>query len=119
MIVQMIEARLALAARRAALGTVGLIMLIVGLGFLTLAGWLALSAATDPLMAALIIGAAYTGVGLLVLLVASMRRYRVPSRGSTAAAAHASPNGDMLPAAIQAFIVGLTAGINSGSSRKH
>ncbi|QQA41869.1 hypothetical protein [Pelagovum pacificum] len=112
-----VEARAALAARRAAFGVVGLVLMLIGLGFLSLSGWLALAAATTPIQASLIIGGAYFGVGLIVLVIASVRRYRVPASGSTAAMASATPNGNMLPAAVQAFMVGLTAGMTSGRRR--
>jgi len=115
--IALIEARIALAARRAAYGTAALAMILVGCGFLTAAAWIALARTTDALTAALVIGAVYVGLGLLILGVTSRRRYRVPARGTTAAAAETTPRGDMLPAAVQAFFVGVSAGMSTGRSR--
>ncbi|KAA9007950.1 hypothetical protein [Histidinibacterium aquaticum] len=119
---EMIQARIALAVRRAVWGGVGAFMILIGLGFLGAAGFIALAAATDALTAALIIGGGFFGIGLLILGIASLRRHRIPARGTTKAAATAAPPGSMssamLPAAVQAFIVGLSAGIASGRGRR-
>ena len=55
------------AARQAALGAVGVTLIVVGVLFLTLSAYIALSLATEPVVAALILGGAYLGTGLITL----------------------------------------------------
>lgn len=120
MIGQLIEARISLAIQRAVFGAIGAILLLIGLIFLTVAAWIGLAGALSALSAALIIGAVYFGLGLIVFAIASFRKYRVKVQGSTAAAAESAPpsGGRFLPAAAQAFMVGLTAGFSASGRRR-
>ena len=87
-------------------GLIGAVLLAVGLGFFTAAGWLVLEAQQGALMATLIIGAAYSGLGLVFLATVAMRgapasEHRRPEPESVAALA---------PAIAEAFAAGLAAG---------
>ncbi|WP_226782984.1 phage holin family protein [Oceaniglobus trochenteri] len=66
-----VRAAAARAARKAAFGAVGVIFLLAGLAFLTAAAWIALAIAYGALIAALVIGLAFTGCGLIFLAVAT------------------------------------------------
>lgn len=90
---------------------VGAVFLIVGVGFLTSAGWILLEEAYSSLAASLIIAGIYLGVGLILLAVASN------AKESRAYAAEMAPlrdpataprPGAMSPLA-EAFIIGLNA----------
>ncbi|WP_460273618.1 phage holin family protein [Celeribacter sp. ULVN23_4] len=62
-----IQTHLARGARRALWASVGMVLLLTGLGFLTVALWLVLSALYEGQFAALVIGLGYVGAGLIVL----------------------------------------------------
>ena len=66
--------RVDIAIRSAAFSGVGALFLIVGLGFLTVAAWFALATALPPAEVALIIGAGYVGLGLILFAVAAFIR---------------------------------------------
>ena len=107
-----LEARLRRTAQASAFSIVGLVLLLVGLGFFLSAAWMTLSALRDPLFAALVLGAACFGLALILFAFSSMlmrRPPRVPRRSATS-----SPAIQL----IEGFIVGLDAGRRS-RSRKH
>lgn len=89
-------------AKRSALGLLGGLIMAFGVGFLTVAAWIAISLAADTFTAALIIGSIYTGVGLIVLAFAFSSGDRHPP-----AAQPAQPN---YGAVVESFINGFTAG---------
>lgn len=96
------------AVRTAMLSAGAAIFLLIGLLFLTLAAWLYLITVTTTLTAALILGAAYFGVGFLMLALAG-------SDGSTARQAPqqeepTSAEHDGLKNLVMAFLAGITAG---------
>lgn len=102
-------------ARRAALGLAGAMLLVIGIAFLTAAGWIALAIMADHLTAALIIGCVYVGLGLILFGVKHMQRRREITLAKQAAAARgAAPAGaglaGMTPALISAFLDGFSAG---------
>lgn len=113
--------RVSHAARKAGLLTGGLLCATVGGAFLTLAAWIYLSAEQGAQAAALIIGAAYFGIGMLILAVASS------SSGSGQSSAHTKPQAAATrpreavdpdaPPIMQAFLYGLQAGISSETRR--
>jgi|TARA_R100000655_G_scaffold87095_1_gene127238 fatty acid desaturase len=96
------------AARTAMLSAGAAILLLIGLLFLTLAAWLYLVTVTTAMTAALILGAAYFGVGFLLLALAgsdgSAPRH-APDQGEPAASEH-----DGLKNLVMAFLAGITAG---------
>ena len=111
-------------AERTAIGLVGGLLMLVGLCFLTAAAWMAISLAADPLMAALIIGGAYFGLGLIFVGVAKYKRrqyatpaqaaYQAPGQASGAAsdaAAGQAPTGAIAPMLVTAFMEGFGAGM--------
>jgi len=87
------------AARKAALLTAGLLLLGIGLGFLTAAMWIVLSLAYGTLTAAAVLGAGYFGLGFIVLALASSPRRR--------AVVPPAPVHNRL---MEAFLAGLQAG---------
>lgn len=107
------------AARTAALLSVGLLILLIGLGFLTLSAWIYLSITYDALTASLIIGCCYAGVGLIFIAVAllsngSRRRHAIRQQRLQAAASSVPPKS---PPLVQAFLYGMQAGLNAGARR--
>ena len=98
-------------AQTAAIGLFACVALTVGLVFWTLAGWLFLLTVTTPLNAAVILGAVYTGVGLIGLASVSMRRKKpVPQPAPVAPAPEATFEGLMA-----AFMSGMNAGARTRS----
>lgn len=113
MIRRIIEDRLANAARRAAFGLTGSVLLICGIAFLTVAAWIILERLGDALTAAAVIGAVYAGGGLICLgLAARAPRTRRPSAKPAEAPTASPPGWDSL---VQAFLTGLETGRQSGS----
>ncbi|TCP43065.1 phage holin family protein [Rhodovulum marinum] len=68
------ERRVADLSRRLALGTIAGLAMAAGLGFLTVAAWLVLSAQNGAVFAAAVIGMAYLGLGLVLAAIAAARR---------------------------------------------
>jgi|AntRauMFilla1563_2_1112583.scaffolds.fasta_scaffold45534_2 hypothetical protein len=100
------SAQAAHTARSTAIGLGAGILLCIGIGFWTLAGWMFLLTQTTAVNAAMIIGALYTGAALLGFgFLAS--RHAVPPP----TAQPAPPTFDTL---VAAFMTGLSAG-----SRRH
>lgn len=92
------------AARRTLLGGVGAALAAIGLSFLTLAAWLTLSELEGAVFAAIVLGAAYLGVGALVLAVAG-------SGNAAGRAAPAARQAEATPAnVVDAFLAGMAAG---------
>ncbi|MCA0919205.1 hypothetical protein [Pseudooceanicola nanhaiensis] len=96
--------RLGVALKKSALGAVGLVLMLVGLAFLTVAGWILLATTYDTLIAATVIGCVYFGLGL-VFLGFAMRRPRMPVPPTPVAAPMAA-----MPGLMGAFLQGLSAG---------
>ena len=96
------------AARTAMLSAGAAIFLLIGLLFLTLAAWLCLVTVTTTLTAALILGAAYFGVGFLLLALAGADGNA--SRQPQQQEAQVSTEHDGLKNLVMAFLAGITAG---------
>ncbi|AJE46205.1 phage holin family protein [Celeribacter indicus] len=93
------------AARRAALSATAAAFLLVGLVFLTVSAFSALLLVTTLPIAALIVGGAYFGVGLVLLAIATPPPPAIPP---VPAAPPADPyRGDMLT---EAFLQGMETG---------
>lgn len=97
-------------ARQAALGAGGLLFILVGLGFLTMAAWLFLITVTTPMNAALILGGTYFGIGFILIGAGSYagqqhRKVQEPELRTPAA----TPE-QMVPQIVSAFLTGLAAG---------
>lgn len=95
-------------AQTAAIGLFACVALAVGLAFWTLAGWLLLVTVTSPANAAVILGAVYSGAGIIALAVISTRRKKpVPQP---------APKPDAsLESLLSAFMTGLNAGARTRS----
>jgi uncharacterized membrane protein YcjF (UPF0283 family) len=106
-----IQATATRTAHTAVLGLGAAISLFVGLGFLTAAAWLLLTTLTTSLIATVILGAAYSGIGFLLLAVMSMRsREKRRARAAALAATASSTTAGNMTAVIAAFMTGLSAG---------
>lgn len=98
-------------ARKAALGLGAMLCLTVGIAFLTVAAWLFIISVTTALNAALIIGGAYSGVGLILIGVMSAKGAPGPQGRSNGSNASQTPaNDDIGPKIVEAFMTGLRAG---------
>lgn len=108
-VLQTAQASAAHTARTAALGLAGGLLLAVGAGFLTLAAWLVLLTVTTALNAAVILGAFFTGLGIIILVVASARQ-----KPSQASQSHLSQDpkdeDDIVNQVVMTFLAGITAG---------
>ena len=102
-------------ARRAGLLSGGLFAVAIGTGFLTVAAWIYLVAVADPLTAALTIGAAYFGFGLIVMGLASRPSAKYDAQNHEPAP-HKPASVDQ-PPLMQAFMYGMTAGTNASQVR--
>ncbi|WP_224825073.1 hypothetical protein [Cognatishimia sp. MH4019] len=111
-----IENAFARAGRRAALGICASILIAVGIGFLTTAGWIVLEVAFGALQAALIIAAIYSGVGLVIIgvLMSSGDSEQTPKPETTETAAKAVT----APPLVEAFLYGLQAGSHASNARR-
>ena len=98
------------AARRTALGLGAAICLAVGMGFLSAAAFIAMAAAADPVTAALVLGAAYAGLGL-ILMAFAVQRHRAPPPPVRPPAGPV-----LLVAAVEAFTAGMAAGKSARSA---
>lgn len=88
------------AARKVTLVGVALVCLTAAAGFLTSAAWIALTDAHGAVVAGSVIGAAYTAIGIVLLLIAKS------DAASRPVAAPPPP-----PPLTQAFMTGLLAGM--------
>lgn len=101
------------AARRAGFTLVGLVFLFTGLVILSVAGWMVLEQVRDALFATTVVGGAYSGLGLIFLALASRRYTRVPVAAPHQAIPEPRFYTYAVPALIEAFMVGLSAGKSS------
>lgn len=106
-----VELRARDALRRGVLAVIGGVLVMIGLGFLTHAAWLALAAFRDPIFAAQVVGGFYVLVGGLLLFRSRRRHIVVP------APAAAPPQPAMHLMLVEAFLVGLDAARATRRSR--
>jgi len=95
-------------ARTAMLSVGAVIMLLIGLMFLTLAAWLYLVTVTSTMTAALILGAGYLGAGFVMLAIAGSNGN--PSASKQKADAPQAQEHDGAKNLVVAFLAGITAG---------
>lgn len=99
------------AARKAGMVSAGALCIMVGAGFLTGAAWIFLATAYDTLIAASVIGAAYAGIGLLLVgMAGSDESHHDAAPKPEPEPKPASPDA---PPLLQAFLFGLQAGASS------
>lgn len=72
---------LKMSVRRAGFGLGGALFMLVGLGFLTVAGWITLVEIRDAQFAALVLGCSYFGLGLVVAVLGGRRHHVAPPVG--------------------------------------
>jgi len=108
--------RIHLAVRRYALGGLGGLMALIGLGFLCASGLMLLLTVTDPITACAILGGGFFGLGLILMVLA--RKPRVPVSEATLAAsatgqatATPPPAARPMPPLAAAFMTGLSQGM--------
>jgi hypothetical protein len=106
-----IEYRIRLAVRRTMFGVVSGLMLVIGIGFLAAAGWIALAQVMDHLEIALIYGGVFVGLGLIFLALTRTKRAAVTMAPSVNA-----PASTVAPAAGIAAFGGLSAAFVQGIS---
>lgn len=99
-------------AKTAAISVGAAVAIAVGLAFWTAAGWIFLLTLTTSLNAAIIIGALYTGAGLIGFAIASMRGSRTPPPPQPAQPHQGPPT---IESFITAFMTGVTAGSRTRS----
>ena len=97
------------------MGLASVACLAVGAGFLTLAAWIWLVALTDPLVASIVIGCVYLGVGFILLAYMKLSGGPVAAapRPQSAAAMSEPPTTPDMPPLMAAFIHGMQAGAQS------
>lgn len=98
-------------AKTAAISAGAAVALAVGLAFWTAAGWIFLLTLTTSLNAAIIIGALYTGAGLIGFAIASMRGSKTPPPQP----AQPPKGAPTIESFITAFMTGVTAGSRTRS----
>ncbi len=109
-----IEKKVTRTAKRAGLYTGGLLLCSVGVAFMTAAAWIALATALDAQIAAIVIGCAYLGVGLVIFGVAASS----PSQEQPKAPHAEQPKAPSdAPPIVQAFMYGLQAGAEANQTR--
>lgn len=103
-------------AKRAALGLAGAAVMSIGIGFLTVAAWIALSVAADHMTAAIVLGATYFGAGLITVVIAqrpkSNKRHFVTEQSHTS-----KTGGDQYAKLAAVFLQGLSAGVAARQER--
>ncbi|PTX57069.1 putative superfamily III holin-X [Litoreibacter ponti] len=112
--VEHLKKKAARASKKAGLLTGGLLAVITGIAFLSWAAWFYLSLLTDPMTASVIIGAAYVGIGLVMIGMAVMssgdsRDHLAEHDEQVKAAQPSSDN----PPLMQAFMFGMEAGLSA------
>lgn len=116
-----LEYRVRLAIRRTMFRVASGILLFVGIAFLAVAGWIALSAFFGTLQLALIFGGVFVGLGLIMLAMTRTSRAKISMAPSVNA-----PMSSVAPAAGvaavgtlgTAFIQGISAGMAARKSTK-
>ncbi|ADO42877.1 phage holin family protein [Ketogulonicigenium vulgare] len=98
-----LEARIEAVTRRSLLAFLAVISILVGLAFLTVAGWIAIADMASPLVAALVLAAVWVIGGGVFLLMSSNDKPAEP-------APPPAPAVDPTMAIISAFLSGFTAG---------
>ncbi len=104
-------------AKRAGLLTGGLLATAVGVAFLTAAAWIYLASVADALTAALVIGAAFVGLGLVLVGVASSGKSHASAHEQQTQFAQTNQHHAEQPPLMQAFLHGMQAGVSATQNR--
>lgn len=111
--VNTLKRKAAHASKQAGLLAGGLLAVGTGLAFLSWAAWFYLSLLTDPLTASVMVGAAYVGLGLLLIGIAMMRQQDRSDDSASAEKVEASQPSASQPPLMQAFLFGMEAGLSA------
>lgn len=109
-----IKQKVAQTAKRAGLLSGGLLLCSVGVAFLTVAGWIALSPLIGVLNTALVFAGLYLGIGLIMIgsgVQNSQRASQQPSAPPQGKAATTQP-------LMEAFMCGIQAGARADQARR-
>lgn len=99
--------------RRSAFAAGGAVFILIGIGFLSVAGWIVLADMRDPVFASLVFGAVFFGIGLIFLGL-SRRSFRASDMKAAAQAGAVAKSHEVraaVPSMAQAFMVGLNSGL--------
>ena len=113
MLTDQIKQAAARAALRTAMLSGGAICVLVGIGFLTMALWLHLALLFGAILASLIIGAAYLGVGLIVMGLGIAKPAHESATASGPQPEAAPTDTSDAPPLVQAFLYGMQAGMKA------
>lgn len=108
-----LEKKAAHAARKTGFAFGGALFFLIGLAFLTVAAWIYLALTLSTLHAALIIGAAYVGFGLIFFGLAQSGD--TPEFEQPRMAAQTAPKAETgsAPPLMEAFLFGMQAGMGA------
>ncbi|MDU9005799.1 phage holin family protein [Sedimentitalea todarodis] len=116
----MLAEQLKKAAARAALKTAmlsgGAVCVLVGIGFLTMALWMYLTVLYGAILASLIVGMAYLGVGLIVMGFSVAKPTHEPAANAKPRPDEAPMDTSDAPPLVQAFLYGMQAGMKARRS---
>ncbi|WP_299854002.1 phage holin family protein [uncultured Roseobacter sp.] len=97
-------------AQRFALGGIGAVLALSGIGFLSASALLLLLTLTDPITACAIMGGAFLGTGLLFMLAARpSHKHDTPK--------HTQESQEAMPPVAAAFMQGMAQGLAAGRVR--
>lgn len=108
-----IKSKAASTARRTAFGLAAGMAMLVGLFFLTLAAWIVLVNVADSLTAAIVLGAVYMGIGLILLAFALTRRNEPPVYHEALRSTSQRASDPAFKGVAAAFFEGLGAGLTA------
>lgn len=108
--------RLRLVGRKVALTGTGAVLALIGAGFLTGAVFLALAAAHGAILACVVVGGGYLGLGLIAIALGTGHHAAtVPPVKAATPVVHTGA--DMAGPLATAFVVGIQNGIAAGARR--
>ncbi|PVA11213.1 hypothetical protein DC366_05510 [Pelagivirga sediminicola] len=118
-LIDALKYRSARAIRRALMCGVGGLMVAIGIGFLTAAGWILLEQVYSAAVAALVLAGIYAGIGLIILGMAasSARRERFSPEAAPLREPAKPPQPGAMPPLAEAFIIGLNAALAARGRR--
>ena len=105
------------AARKAGVVTAGATLTSVGVAFLTAAAWIFLAAEHGTLIAAVVIGFTYTGLGIVIVAMGSSDgRLKAERAQQAAVSTHAETPAQMV---ILSFLQGMEQGRQAANTSRH
>ncbi|MEL6466386.1 MAG: phage holin family protein [Pseudomonadota bacterium] len=110
---QALKDSVAQTAQRAALGGLGGLLMLTGVGFLTAALFLYLLTQTDPITACLMIGGGFAGIGLILLGLSRS------SGGTTKKHTPQTAQAELPQSAMTPVVVAFLDGLQQGMAARH